>query len=233
MRCQVLLAKDSTLQFGNQNFAPTDIEVWNEATAYRTALTTAKKRDLSKTNGKPASTPTSFKAKLSEIISGRNQQPQQQQQQGPKIVRRKQQVGKNQSGTCESGKPCSKDKSTEESPESENKTRHKSSNSNANQNQSSNDEDEQNDYEGAEKETEGNHNSSQDNLVESSLPPMDQKQKKLSELQRMKANCKSEDIQKLKSKCETLVRDCIGSLLVKLSQEDFKNMEGEWGNDFN
>lgn len=43
----------------------------------------------------------------------------------------------------------------------------------------------------------------------------------------MKANCKSEDLDKLKIRCEILVRNCIVGLLGQLSDEDFKNMEGK------
>lgn len=64
------------------------------------------------------------------------------------------------------------------------------------------------------------------NLVDSTLPPGDKKQQRLTEFQRMKANCKSDDLEKLKLKCEILVRDCIAGLLVHLSNDDFKSMEG-------
>lgn len=65
------------------------------------------------------------------------------------------------------------------------------------------------------------------NLVDSSLPPVDRKQQKLSEMQRMKANCKAEELDQMKTRCEILVRDCIVGLLVQLSLEDFKSMEEE------
>lgn len=65
------------------------------------------------------------------------------------------------------------------------------------------------------------------NLVDSALPPVDRKQQRLSEMQRMKANCKSEELDQLKTRCEILVRDCIVGLLVQLSLEDFKSMEEE------
>lgn len=64
------------------------------------------------------------------------------------------------------------------------------------------------------------------NLVDSSLPPVDRKQQRLSELQKMKANCKSEELEKLKDRCEILVRNCIVGTVVQLSDEDFRNMEG-------
>lgn len=75
-------------------------------------------------------------------------------------------------------------------------------------------------------ENDSNTTSCDKHLVDSALPPVDSKQQRISELQKMKANCKSEELEKLKNKCEILVRDCIAGLLVELSLEDFKNMEG-------
>lgn len=46
-RCKVLVAKDATLSFGD-SIISTDIEIWSEATAYRTAVTTSGPRDLAK-----------------------------------------------------------------------------------------------------------------------------------------------------------------------------------------
>lgn len=43
------MAKDSTLSFGD-TIVSTDIEVWSETTAYRTALTASGPRDLAKLN---------------------------------------------------------------------------------------------------------------------------------------------------------------------------------------
>lgn len=50
---------------------------------------------------------------------------------------------------------------------------------------------------------------------------------RMTDSQRRKANCKSEEIQKMKSRCERLVRTCIAGALVQLSVEEFKSMEGE------
>lgn len=63
-------------------------------------------------------------------------------------------------------------------------------------------------------------------LVDSALPAADNKQQRILELQKLKANCKPEELQKLKTKCEILVRDCIASLLIQLSLKDFKEVEG-------
>lgn len=70
------------------------------------------------------------------------------------------------------------------------------------------------------------------NLVDSTLPPTDKKKQRLTEFQRLKANCKSDDLEKLKIKCEILVRDCFAGLLVHLSNDDFKSMEGTHSPDY-
>lgn len=44
----------------------------------------------------------------------------------------------------------------------------------------------------------------------------------------MKANCKPDELEQLKTKCEILVRDCIAGLLVHMSNDDFKAMEGDF-----
>lgn len=69
-------------------------------------------------------------------------------------------------------------------------------------------------------------NSHEESLVESATPTMDQKERIITEFERKKANCKTDDLEKLQSKCQILVRDCIAGLLVQLSNEDFKTMEG-------
>lgn len=66
----------------------------------------------------------------------------------------------------------------------------------------------------------------QNDLVDSALPSNDNKQQRIAELQKLKANCKPEELQSLKTKCEILVRDCIAGLLIQLSIKDFKEIEG-------
>lgn len=51
---------------------------------------------------------------------------------------------------------------------------------------------------------------------------------RFSEIQRLKASCKNDEIHKLKGRCERLIRSCIAGALLKLSAEDFKNMECEF-----
>jgi hypothetical protein len=48
------------------------------------------------------------------------------------------------------------------------------------------------------------------NLVDSVLPPVDYKQQRLSELQKLKANCKPEELQKLKFRCEVIYFEFLG-----------------------
>lgn len=50
---------------------------------------------------------------------------------------------------------------------------------------------------------------------------------RMTDSQRRKANCKSDEILKMKSRCERLIRTCSAGALVKLSVEEFKAMEGE------
>lgn len=86
----------------------------------------------------------------------------------------------------------------------------------------------ENDEKDESEETDSNTTTCDKDLVDSALPPVDKKQQRISELQKLKANCKTEDLEKIKIKCEILVRDCIAGLLVQLSQQDFKEMEGKF-----
>ncbi|CAL7950502.1 unnamed protein product [Xylocopa violacea] len=68
----------------------------------------------------------------------------------------------------------------------------------------------------------------EENLVEAALPAVDKKQRRKGlHLRKLKANCKPEELQKLKLQCEILVRDCIAGLLTNLSILDFQEIEGE------
>ncbi|XP_072381900.1 uncharacterized protein [Diabrotica undecimpunctata] len=67
----------------------------------------------------------------------------------------------------------------------------------------------------------------QNDLVDSALPAPDNRQQRIAELQKLKAHCKPEELQKIKTKCEILVRDCIAGLLIQLSLKDFKEVEDE------
>lgn len=44
---------------------------------------------------------------------------------------------------------------------------------------------------------------------------------------KVRANCKPEELSKLKARCELLLRSCIGGLLLAMSDQAFKEMEEE------
>ncbi|XP_066245586.1 uncharacterized protein [Euwallacea similis] len=67
----------------------------------------------------------------------------------------------------------------------------------------------------------------QTDLVDSAFPSHNELQQRLNNIRKLKANCKPEELQKIKTKCEILVRDCIAGLLVQLSDNDFKDIEDE------
>lgn len=190
-----MVAKDATLSFG-QSTAPTDIEVWNEATALATA-----RREVAKaqSNIKSFSLPPSLKNKLNDILTTGQKKPVNNE----KIHKRKQQ------------KNCTEQKAKKQNAEDDSSGDNK-------QNNSSNNNDINEDSDGEE-------NDENENITSTSCdaPNVTRKQQKISELQRMKANCKTDEIHKLKTRCEGLIRGCIAGLLVKLSTEDFKNMESK------
>uniref|UniRef100_A0A182MCN6 C2H2-type domain-containing protein n=1 Tax=Anopheles culicifacies TaxID=139723 RepID=A0A182MCN6_9DIPT len=192
MRCEVLIAKDATLAFGSDpNAVTTDIEVWSEATAYRTALTTAGPRDLAKVPERKSLLPKMLQTIRDDVF--RNRQPQQQ---GVTTML-------HAKGGATNDSPVEDDDEDDEDEDDE-------------------------DEEEEESENDSNATSQcEQNLVDSSLPPVDRKQQRLSEMQRMKANCNADEIGQLKTRCEVLVRDCIVGLLVQLSLEDFRSMEEE------
>jgi hypothetical protein len=67
-----------------------------------------------------------------------------------------------------------------------------------------------------------------ENTTENENNVLCEKDPRASEIHRSsKANCKAEEISKLKNRCEKLIRSCIAASLVKLTVEEFKLMEGE------
>lgn len=218
MRCKVLVAKDSTLSFGD-SIISTDIELWNEATAYRTALSTSGPRDLAKLPKQH------FLPSLLRLQSGDADELQQTDDTdgNDDDDEKLDLVSDADDESTDKGRYILSWNSLNQfdiinssflfSEEKSNKGKNKT------QNEEDDDETDENDSNATSSSCDGN-------LVDSTLPPADKKQQRLTEFQRLKANCKSDDLEKLKLKCEILVRDCIAGLLVHLSNDDFKSMEG-------
>uniref|UniRef100_A0A182W6K9 C2H2-type domain-containing protein n=1 Tax=Anopheles minimus TaxID=112268 RepID=A0A182W6K9_9DIPT len=219
MRCEVLIAKDATLAFGSDpNAVTTDIEVWSEATAYRTALTTSGPRDLAKVPERKSLLPKMLQTIRDDVF--RNRQPQQQG-----VTTMLHTKGAN---NCEKN-DATKTKSSRKGSKSSGDDR-EANDSPVEDDDEDDEDDDEDDEDEEEEESENDSNATsqcEQNLVDSSLPPVDRKQQRLSEMQRMKANCNSDEIGQLKTRCEVLVRDCIVGLLVQLSLEDFRSMEEE------
>lgn len=55
---------------------------------------------------------------------------------------------------------------------------------------------------------------------------VNKKELRMAEFKKLKANCIPTDLQKLRIQCEILVRNCVGGLLMNLSTENFRSMEG-------
>ena len=185
MRCDVLVAKDSSLGSFSQSSGSTDIELYNEATALAAA-----RREVIKSQMKSPTfnLPPSLRDKLNRILAAT----------GHKIEAPapKEKIHKRKRSLCS-------DKVKRAEPV-------------GNQNDSKKSEDEN----ASEEEKENAMNTPCDTLA-------DQKQQRFSEMQRLKANCKTDETHKLKSRCERLIRMCIAGALIKLSIEDFKKMEGK------
>ncbi|XP_055632990.1 uncharacterized protein LOC129773412 isoform X2 [Toxorhynchites rutilus septentrionalis] len=210
MRCEVLIAKDATLSFGGDpNMMSTDIEVWSESTAYRTALSTSGPRDLAKVPVRKSFFPKILQTLKNDILNGHKTQTSS--------------LEENQLANCDASEHR-KRRANKHSPDEDVLDQL------VNVDDDGDDEDEEDEEDEDDDENDNDNNATSQcdqNLVDSSLPPVDRKQQNLSAMQRMKANCKSEELDQLKTRCEILVRDCIVGLLVQLSLEDFKSMEEE------
>lgn len=180
MRCDVLVAKDSSLgSFGQP--VSTDIELYNEATALAAARREVIK---SKLKSKTFNLPPSLRDKLNNILAAT----------GHKIE-----------------PPAAKVRIHKRKRICNEKTKRVDPQSNQNDSKKSSEDEE----------SSGDDDNSQCESI------ADRKQQRFLEMQRRKANCKSDETHKLKGRCERLIRTCIAGALVKLSLEDFKNMEGE------
>lgn len=209
MRCDVLAAFEGTL-FGSRGTS-TDIEVWNERTAVATTTTTSR----TKTGSGSKSTPVlkagssnhdrTAETSRSSSSSSLNNKSHQSAREGEGLS----------SATCDHRRKKNKGKGGSIEEEEDD------------------DEDDEDDEEEEEEDEEDSNRSCDSRRIvqdkgQPVSPPLDRKQQRIVDMQRMKANCKKEELDKLRAKCQVLIRDCIGGLLVNLSQHEFKEMEGEW-----
>lgn len=180
MRCEVLFSKDSTnAGLFDQTALNTDVEIWREATAYRTALAVTpggNSRDLVKV---ATSNTGNVKASRPRRCGLQSRVPVEKS-------------SENSEGIIADLRRAISDPI--HVSDSSNNTERKSKPGDCGKN----------------------------DMVDSTLPPVDRKHQHLSEL---KANCKPEELHKLKVRCEILVRDCIAGLLVQLSVDDFQQIE--------
>lgn len=199
MRCDVLAAFEGTL-FGSRGTS-TDIEVWNERTAVATTTTTSKssaRREASPILKATATSNQEGTTRSSGSSSSSLNNKSHQSGRGEDLQ---------SSATCDRKSRKSKEEKKASIDGSEEE-----------------EEDDDEDVEG----DEGDRNQScVKEEKEPVAPPLDRKQQRIVDMQRMKANCKKEELDKLRAKCQILIRDCIGGLLVNLSTQEFKEMEGE------
>lgn len=179
MRCDVLVAKDSSLGSFSQSPVSTDIELYNEATALAAARREVDKGQKGKST--PFRLPPLLKNKLNDLLkrTGQKVDPLPSKE---KIHKRKRNI-------------CS---DNVKKPD---------------QHQTSNDSKKPDD---------------DDDTINAPCETIaDRRQQRFTEMQRLKANCKTDETHKLRSRCERLIRTCIAGALAKLSIEDFKSMEGK------
>lgn len=137
---------------GDPTHINTDIEIWSEATAYRTALSPSGPRDLAR------------------VLLRGGLFPPDRQSQPPQAQPRHHHCPR----AAAPDKPTVSNQPTQPPGDDNNATADMCDNN---------------------------------NLVDSALPPTDHKQQRLSELQKLKANCKPEELQKLKLQCEVCFFD--------------------------
>lgn len=205
MRCDVLVALDGSLMFGNR-VSSTDIEVWNEASA-RTAVAIAS---------------SSTRPPKSSLPHGNLNRPAA----GTKTTTSSSSVN-NKSHKTTSAQGRNSDFSRATCDRGRNRKSSGDSDDEDDEDEDEEDDDEEEDDEVNNLSCDPKEGGKEEEVVEEALPPLDRKQQRIADMQRMKANCKKEELDGLRAKCQVLIRDCIGGLLINLSQQEFKQMEGE------
>lgn len=203
MRCDVLVALDGSLMFGNR-VSSTDIEVWNEASA-RTAVAIASSSTRPKSSSAHGNLNRAAGTKTTTSSSSVNNKSHKTTTTTTSAQGRNSDFSR---ATCDRSRNRKSSKDGDEEDEEE-------------------DDEEEEDDDANNQSCDPAEGEKEKDVVEEALPPLDRKQQRIAEMQRMKANCKKEELDGLRAKCQVLIRDCIGGLLINLSQQEFKEMEGE------
>lgn len=191
MRCDVLVALDSTLIGGGKKFS-TDIEVWHEAAARTAVAITTTSTTSATLSSRSSSSSVNSRTRAQKLASEMSR------------------------GKCDRSSVRNKSKQVESDEDEDDDDEEEEEVVNS---QSC----DQGERQRHNKDTPEEVNGTEDVVS----TPLDRKQQRIVEMQRMKANCKKEELDALRAKCQMIIRDCIGGLLINLSQQEFKEMEGE------
>ncbi|XP_030383849.1 uncharacterized protein LOC115631276 isoform X2 [Scaptodrosophila lebanonensis] len=207
MRCEVFQTEDSSsLKFGDQHIV-TDIEVWGDSLGQNSALAKANAAYLSLI---PIRTSTLGATRAAKV-------------QNRQLIQDKQGQSNEQSQSDAAAQDAGTAKLKSASEMLLSKLKGLGQKRQETDGTESVDEAQVNDTE--QKSNDGNDdpNATQD---EASVVNSDENAS-ASNMSKVRANCKAEDLSKLKARCEYLLRSCIGSLLLSMSDQAFKEMEEE------
>ncbi|XP_030383850.1 uncharacterized protein LOC115631276 isoform X3 [Scaptodrosophila lebanonensis] len=225
MRCEVFQTEDSSsLKFGDQHIV-TDIEVWGDSLGQNSALAKANAAYLSLIPIRTSTLGATRAAKVQnrQLIQDKQGQSNEQSQSGkslsPLLIR----ISSNMQFADAAAQDAGTAKLKSASEMLLSKLKGLGQKRQETDGTESVDEAQVNDTE--QKSNDGNDdpNATQD---EASVVNSDENAS-ASNMSKVRANCKAEDLSKLKARCEYLLRSCIGSLLLSMSDQAFKEMEEE------
>ncbi|XP_034100754.1 uncharacterized protein LOC117565651 [Drosophila albomicans] len=214
MRCEVFETEDaSSLKFGDQHIV-TDIEVWGDSLGQNSALAKANAAYLSLIpRTSTLSATRAAKVQNRQLLQEKPSQSREQSQQSEAAATAATAAGEEPKSAAEKLLMKLKElgqahlKRTE--PESKSKAEPK-------QNKT----DEEGEEHSGDAEGSGQPNAA-------TKTPHGEGAEAANGQAKVRANCKPEELSKLKSRCELLLRGCIGGLLLSMSDQSFKEMEEE------
>ncbi|XP_062123112.1 uncharacterized protein LOC133836547 isoform X2 [Drosophila sulfurigaster albostrigata] len=214
MRCEVFQTEDaSSLKFGDQHIV-TDIEVWGDSLGQNSALAKANAAYLSLIpRTSTLSATRAAKVQNRQLLQEKPSQSREQSQQSEAAATAATAAGEEPKSAAEKLLMKLKElgqahlKRTE--PESKSKAEPKQ-----------NETDEEGEEHSGDAEGSGQPNAA-------TKTPHGEGAEAANGQAKVRANCKPEELSKLKSRCELLLRGCIGGLLLSMSDQSFKEMEEE------